>query len=395
MAIDPNTVINPKNLLAAFAGTRALKANDAAYQTIVKLINLIGENQTNITNNILNDETAIIEINITIGNLKNADYVTWTNELGILPNSRQVLAGTNITLDTSIPGQITINSTGSGPTTSSGSGVVWIRDNEQDEGFVIPGPAGPQGATGSSGIQGTPGISLLLEGPQGEEGFAIPGPQGIQGIQGPTGPSGGSSTTPIVVTTNTVVATQTCWVVSESLEIASGIILEIASGARVEITGAVTPLGPIFIIKGTDQSVVSSTVQQNDNELFFPVAVNEIWFFQLQIIYVADASSTTGKIQFDFTIPSGARIAYSSVGRDGSGTTLSGTYAGNTSTAASTVVGSHGGAGASLMVVMISGHISNSQNPVSGNCQLRWAQQTNDATATTVKAGSQLIAWRV
>ena len=176
MAIDPNTVINPKNLLAAFAGTRALKANDAAYQTIVKLINLIGENQTNITNNILNDQTAIIEINITIGNLKNADYVTWTNELGILPNSRQVLAGTNITLDTSIPGQITINSTGSSGGSSTSTGAIWIRDCEHDEPLFVPGTQGRDGINGTTGAQGPIGPSMVvMDGVDGEDSF-IPGP---------------------------------------------------------------------------------------------------------------------------------------------------------------------------------------------------------------------------
>lgn len=46
------------------------------------------------------------------GGLANQSYVTVNNDLAQLPNSRQVVAGSFISLDTTTPGQIIINNTG-------------------------------------------------------------------------------------------------------------------------------------------------------------------------------------------------------------------------------------------------------------------------------------------
>src|SRR6266545_4692897 len=56
----------------------------------------------------------------------------------------------------------------------------------------------------------------------------------------------------------------------------------------------------LMVRKTADESVVSSTVQQNDDVLFFAVAANEIWRFELMLI-------TTGTFDFagQMTFPSG------------------------------------------------------------------------------------------
>ncbi len=56
----------------------------------------------------LNAET----ITIVESSLKNATYVTVTNELATLPNSRVITAGSGIVLDISNPGQIIISAPG-------------------------------------------------------------------------------------------------------------------------------------------------------------------------------------------------------------------------------------------------------------------------------------------
>lgn len=43
-----------------------------------------------------------------------ATYITELDETATLPNSRQILAGTNITLDDTVPNQLTINASGGG-----------------------------------------------------------------------------------------------------------------------------------------------------------------------------------------------------------------------------------------------------------------------------------------
>ena len=54
--------------------------------------------------------------------------------------------------------------------------------------------------------------------------------------------------------------------------------------------------------------------------------------------------------------------------------------------------GNHGGAGATLMHLLIDGVVINSTN--AGNVTLQWAQNATSGTATVVKANSFLIAQR-
>lgn len=83
--------------------TSALQKRDnPLYQVIVQLIGYLRDigasNQAQITT---------VE-----SGLKNATYVTHTNQLATLPNSRVAVAGSNISLDIATPGQLIINSTG-------------------------------------------------------------------------------------------------------------------------------------------------------------------------------------------------------------------------------------------------------------------------------------------
>lgn len=90
--------------------------DNATYQTLQELINRLTQFQT-VTleevadvNNSINDTDTII--NITAN--KKATYLTETDESLNLPKSRQILAGTGITLDYSVPNKLTISSTGGG-----------------------------------------------------------------------------------------------------------------------------------------------------------------------------------------------------------------------------------------------------------------------------------------
>jgi hypothetical protein len=115
------------------------------------------------------------------------------------------------------------------------------------------------GAIGLSGIAGPPGYP----GEDGEDGWpGIPGPPGATGASGT-----GSSGVPIRVTTNTVVATDTGWVVPEALEIAAGVSLEIAGGARVEVTGPVASRVVQVATTQTGALITGTTILPIDNTL--------------------------------------------------------------------------------------------------------------------------------
>lgn len=86
------------------------------YQTVQTLIERLTqfravtiEEVADINNSINTTDTII---NITAN--KKATYLTETDESLNLPKSRQILAGTGITLDYSVPNKLTISSTGGG-----------------------------------------------------------------------------------------------------------------------------------------------------------------------------------------------------------------------------------------------------------------------------------------
>lgn len=101
------------------------------YQTVQTLIERLTQfrtvsiEQVADINNSINDTDTII--NITAN--KKATYITETDESLNLPKSRQLLAGTGITLDYSVPNKLTISSSG-------GSGSYYdspLTDGDVDE----------------------------------------------------------------------------------------------------------------------------------------------------------------------------------------------------------------------------------------------------------------------
>lgn len=88
------------------------------------------------------------------GGLINADYLTHENNLAILPNSRQLIAGSGIS----------IMKTGSKVILNADGGILSdLNEREErslDSGISIPGP---RGATGLQGPQGPPGLDALVD----------------------------------------------------------------------------------------------------------------------------------------------------------------------------------------------------------------------------------------
>lgn len=104
----------PVERALAHLNKTGLQSKDPAlYQTIKELINASRNGQTE-----LGQTTTVINNNISSN--ANATYITSTDQTPVLPNSRQLLAGTNITFDDSITGERTVNCSG----ISSFSGTI-------------------------------------------------------------------------------------------------------------------------------------------------------------------------------------------------------------------------------------------------------------------------------
>lgn len=217
------------------------------------------------------------------------------------------------------------------------------------------GPAGADGATGPTGLTGADGAAGPIgpagpTGPTGSTGATgAVGPTGADGAQGLTGPQGPAG--------------------------ADG-----ATGA----TGATGPAGSgdTKVRKTADESVTSSTTLQNDDHLFFPVGASETWIFDM---FLSPYGSSSGDIKFAFTVPAGATIKWSMLGT-------------NSNAGSSVYMQTTGGAslpfqlfgGLPAEMCMIRGIVTTAGT--AGTLQLQWAQNTSNATATSVQADSYLQA---
>lgn len=134
--------------------------------------------------------------------------------------------------------------------------------------------------------------------------------------------------------------------------------------------------------KSTDQSVTSSTTFVNDSQLFFAVASNETYIFQLWLfVYAADV---VPDIKVTCLGPTGSTLLWSSSQviylPDGTPTLTTTQTSGQP---LSLLVDSNDRA------IQLYGTILNGST--AGNLQFQFAQNTSSATPITVKAGSSIF----
>lgn len=143
-----------------------------------------------------------------------------------------------------------------------------------------------------------------------------------------------------------------------------------------------------MVIKAADESVVSSTVLQDDNELQITVSANTKYFVECFLIYSADPAADC-KIQY--AVPAGATFDWvsDSLGSAATANTdvvsrsyqTTGTPAlGGVTSNATNLVGLHKG----LLTVTTAGIF-----------KLTWAQLASTVNATFVRANSALILTRM
>jgi hypothetical protein len=148
-----------------------------------------------------------------------------------------------------------------------------------------------------------------------------------------------------------------------------------------------------FIAKASDESVTSSTTLQDDNELTFAIGANETWFVQCWLLIDADLA---GDLTCALTAPAGATgwwggHRFASGASDAVNEAANWSIQTNLTTASSRDIG---GAGAGTVVATpCQGYVVNSST--AGSVTLSWAQRASSATATTLKAGSCMIAYKI
>lgn len=146
-----------------------------------------------------------------------------------------------------------------------------------------------------------------------------------------------------------------------------------------------TDRASVTIRKSADESVTSSTTLQNDDQLTFSIGANETYIVHITM-NATMVTGGAGSIKYTLTAPSGATCNTSAIGADGSGTS------GEILNGSCGTTGAYGGSGTSS-VENIDATITT--GATSGSVTLQWAQNTSNGTATRVKAGSSLVAYKV
>jgi hypothetical protein len=135
--------------------------------------------------------------------------------------------------------------------------------------------------------------------------------------------------------------------------------------------------------KTSTESVVSSTTLQDDNQLLFAIAANEVWEFEV-VIFLDDTGSPEGcGAKLSIAVPSGCSIKVGAVGEPAESIqdTIGATFYDQVILTA----------GAWLVVAR--GIAVNGATP--GNVQLQWAQAVSDSDALEVEVNSYLVAHRI
>lgn len=145
-----------------------------------------------------------------------------------------------------------------------------------------------------------------------------------------------------------------------------------------------------WLFKTSNESVTSSTTLQNDDTFAFTVLASARYALEGYCVYQG-ATDTAGGLKADFTVPSGASFEWTNFGANTSGTSQ---Y--NVTTQGASVARdmptlpppSPPG-----MSFQPKGWLLVAATP--GTLQFRWAQQTSNATATIVRAGSWMKLTRI
>jgi hypothetical protein len=162
--------------------------------------------------------------------------------------------------------------------------------------------------------------------------------------------------------------------------------MQFAAGSRITAAGIDAAIC-LAVIKGSNESVTSSTTLQNDNELVLPVVADATYLFECYLDFEGGTQGS-GDLKWTWALPSGATMRYRAVYTNTSGAAVTGT------TNLDSDVVSAGTATAGVLRG-VSMHGTLTVGATAGSIQLQWAENTSDSTPTIVHAQSSLALWRV
>lgn len=137
------------------------------------------------------------------------------------------------------------------------------------------------------------------------------------------------------------------------------------------------------IRKTADQSVNASTTLVNVTDLVQALGASEVWQFEGHLYF---DSGTTPDLKVAFTVPAGATLKWSILGHQDPGGTL---WAGVVETGSGVAQAIAAAGVGTPRLLKLYGLVVNGATP--GNLQMQFAQNTSNASNSTIQANSILV----
>lgn len=150
---------------------------------------------------------------------------------------------------------------------------------------------------------------------------------------------------------------------------------------------------PLFARKASDQSVTSSTTLVNDNDLLVSVAASAVYELSLLLIGINAGGSSAGDLKYAFTQPTGSSCSYAQAGPHVNwppavATDFEIEWAARSADTGSPTTTTAIGLTTTAFGVHIKGILVVGAN--AGTFRLQWAQNSSNASSSTLKAGSYM-----
>ena len=183
---------------------------------------------------------------------------------------------------------------------------------------------------------------------------------------------------------------QTVW---GSGSTAADVTLARTGTAAMTLTGSLTITGvggTLFARKTANQSVTNSTTIQDDTHLQLSVAASAVYRLEGLLIF---NGASGANIRIGWSAPTGSTLDWTGAGQNTSASTTSGSIITNAQTISSTAYGLGTIGTGTNMIAIIRGLLITSST--SGTFKLEWAQNSANATATTMVQNSNISLQRV
>jgi len=144
--------------------------------------------------------------------------------------------------------------------------------------------------------------------------------------------------------------------------------------------------------KTATESVTSSTTLQNDDELFLTVEANATYIMFMVLFHDSDTGAAADT-KIGWSAPASATMNWGVHGANTASTSSTAVTSVNMQTRTIIEVAAFGGGDSTGTMALVGGTLVTSGT--AGTFRLQWAQETSNAVATNVRAGSYLTLKRV